>query len=164
MSEEVKIRFGELSDVKHLVEWLLEPGVLRWFPMYNKLEVEDAAKIWASYAKYKALLTAEVNGEACGIANLYLQPYKKLSHHALFAIIVKEKFRGQGIGKKLVEELIDLAKNRFNMELLLLEVYEGNPAKRLYERMGFKQFGYQKNCIKEADGTYLGKFFMQRKL
>lgn len=161
--KELKIRFGEESDKKYLIEWLLEPGVLKWFPMRNQVEVDDAARIWISYAKYKAVLTATIEGKPCGIANLYLQPFQKFAHHALFAIIVERNARGKGVGTALVEELIELAKKQFHLEILHLEVYEGNPAKKLYERLGFKEYGYQKKFIKE-NGKYLGKHFMQKVL
>ena len=115
---------------------------------------EDAAKLWISYAKQQAVLTALWDGIPCGIANLYLQPYKKLAHQCLFAIIVDEKYRGKGVGTNLLNALILMAKNTFHIELLHLEVYEGNPARRLYERMGFKQYGIQRHFIKDQ-GNYL---------
>ena len=77
----------------------------------------------------------------CGMANLYIQPYRKLAHTCLFAIIVKEDMRGKGIGKAMLDYVMEHAKTRFNIEILHLEVYEGNPAKRLYERAGFTEFG-----------------------
>ena len=98
MKEHLTIRFGEESDQKYLVEWLLQPGVLEGFPLNDLREIEDAARIWVSYSKYNAVLTALWDGVPCGIANLYLQPYKKMSHQCLFAIIVDEKYRGKGIG------------------------------------------------------------------
>jgi RimJ/RimL family protein N-acetyltransferase len=157
------IRFGEEADQKYLIDWLLQPGILEWFPLADIREVEDAARIWVSYYKYNAVLTALWDSVPCGIANLYLQPYKKLAHQCLLAIIVDEKFRGKGIGTKLLEELMKLAKERFKIELLHLEVYEGNPAIRLYERLGFTQYGFQRHFVKEGD-KYLGKILMQKSL
>ena len=71
--------------------------------------------------------------------------------------------RGKGVGKALVEQLMKHAKEKFKIEILHLEVYEGNPAKRLYERLGFTPFGCQTRFIKE-DGKYIAKIFMQKKL
>jgi putative acetyltransferase len=163
MTNPVTIRFGEESDQKYLVEWLLQPGVLEGFPLSDLREVEDAARIWMSYSKIKGVLTALWDGVPCGVANLYIQPYKKLSHQCLFAIIVDEKYRGKGIGKLLLEELMKLAKESFGIELLHLEVYEHNPAIRLYERMGFRQYGIHKRFLKD-NGRYLSKILMQKRL
>jgi ribosomal protein S18 acetylase RimI-like enzyme len=159
----ITIRPGELSDQEYLVEWLLQPGVLEGFPLDDLREIEDAARIWVSYSKIGGVLTALCDGVPCGIANLYVPPYKKMAHQSLFAIIVDEKVRGKGVGTQLMNELMALAKNKFHMEFLHLEVYEGNPAIRLYERLGFVQYGIQRHFVKDK-GTYRAKIMMQRKL
>jgi len=161
--EHLTIRFGEDADQKYLVEWLLQPGVLEGFPLCDLREIEDAARIWVSYSKYGAVLTALWDGVPCGIANLYLQPYKKLAHQCLLAIIVDERYRGKGVGTKLMEDLMALAKDRFKIELLHLEVYEGNPAINLYRRLGFEPYGAQRHFIKDQ-GRYVGKILMQKSL
>jgi putative acetyltransferase len=163
MNEKLTIRAAVDSDLQYLVEWLLQPGVLNGFPLDDMREIEDAARIWLSYAKFGAVITAVYDGVPCGIANLYLQPYKKLAHQSLFAIIVDEKFRGKGIGTQLLQEVLRLAKETFKMDFVHLEVYEGNPAIRLYKRSGFVQYGVQKHFIKDREG-YKAKIMMQKKL
>ena len=160
---EIVIRMAEEADQKRLVEWFLQPGVLKWFPLTDLREIEDAARIWMGYASQGAVLTALCDGAPCGTANLYIQPFKKLAHQCLFAIIVDEKYRGKGIGTKLMNALIDLAKDRFHLKFLHLEVYEGNPAIRLYEKFGFEEYGRQKHFIKEK-GFYITKILMQKRL
>jgi RimJ/RimL family protein N-acetyltransferase len=161
--DEIEIRLAEEGDEKYLVEWLLQPGILEWFPLFDLKEVEDAARIWMGYAKYHAALTAVYQGEPCGTATLYLNSYKKLAHQCLFAIIVEEKMRGKGVGTKLLSDLISLAKDKFQIELLHLEVYEGNPAIHLYRRFGFQEYGQQRHFAK-SDGRYLGKIMMEKQL
>jgi len=153
----------KLEDAPALTSWLSDPEILRWFPMFDMREIEDAVRIWVGYARLEAGITAEYNGEPVGMANLYIQPYKKLVHTCLFSIIVKSDLRGKGIGSALIEELLKLAKEKFHIEILHLEVYDGNPARRLYERAGFKEFGRQNKFIKE-NGKYIAKIFMQKKL
>lgn len=159
----ISIRLAQESDQPHLIEWLLQPNVLQWFPLTDLREIEDAVRIWMSYSKYKAVWTVEVNGQPCGSATLYLHAFRKLAHQALFAIIVSEPFRGQGVGTRLLKELMTQAKEQFQIDLLHLEVYDGNPAIRLYQRQGFVQYGYQRHFIKE-EGRYLGKIMMQTRL
>jgi RimJ/RimL family protein N-acetyltransferase len=159
----VTIRFGEEGDRQYLIDWLLQPGVLEGFPLADLREIEDAAAIWVSYHKHKGVLTALWDGVPCGIATLYLSPYRKLAHQALFAIIVDEKYRGKGVGQKLMEELMTLAKERFQMEFLHLEVYAGNPAIRLYQRLGFEQYGIHRKFLK-SHGQYTDKILMQKRL
>ena len=160
---EISIRWAEESDQAYLIEWFLEPGVLERFPLTGLREIEDAARLWVSYYKQKATLTALWDGVPCGIATLYLQPYKKLAHQCLLAIIVSESYRGKGVGTRLLTELMTLAKERFQIELLHLEVYEGNPAMHLYERLGFREYGVQPRFTKD-DNRYLAKIVMQKPL
>lgn len=160
---DVTIRYTELSDAGPLKKWLLEPGVLQWFPMHDKVEVEDAVRHWIGMSKYRCSLTAEVNGVACGISTLYLMPYRKLAHQCLFSIIVDGDYRGQGIGTVLLNNIIHLGKTNFKLEVLYLEVYDGNPAIHLYRKFGFEEVGKQNYFIKE-DGKYTAKITMERML
>lgn len=159
----ITVRPTELSDAEYLTRWLLQPGVLAYFPMYDVREVEDAVRIWISYSNIGACLTTLWNDVPCGIATLYIQPFKKLAHQCLFSIVVDEEHRGKGVGKALMRGLMNLAKEKFGIEILHLEVYEGNPAIHLYRKMGFKEYGKQNHFIKEQ-GKYTSKIFMQRDL
>lgn len=160
---EISLRPPLDSDAQELKRWLMDPVILRWFPMCNEREVDDSVRIWMGYAKLGAGITALWEGVPCGMFNLYIQPFKKLKHTCLFSIIVDEKYRGKGVGKALIEQGQKLAKERFNIEILHLEVYQGNPAQRLYERMGFVVYGSQPHFIKDQ-GEYITKIFMQKNL
>lgn len=158
------IRFTEPGDAKYLKQWLEDNHVHRWFPMHDDPEIEDAVQRWVGFSRYRCSLTAVLKGLPVGIATLYLQPYRKLAHQCEFGIIVAPDCRNQGIGKLLIEELEKLAKVTFKIELLHLQVYQDNPAKRLYERMGYTIFGDQPKWIKEIDGSYTGRTFMEKTL
>ena len=45
MNEHLKIRPAVEEDQKRLVGWLLQPGVLDGFPLFDLREVEDLAGI-----------------------------------------------------------------------------------------------------------------------
>ncbi len=158
---EVNIRVMCDADLFYLKKWLMDPVVLGWFPMSNLNEVEDALKVWQTYARQGSAFTAEVNGVPCGVVNLYVQPYEKLKYQSLFAIVVSEDYRGRGVGTRLLKYIMHKAKHTFGIELLHLEVYEGNPAYNLYYRLGFRQYGKHEKFLKEADGSYHSKILMQ---
>ncbi len=157
------VRLTHDSDAAYLKKWLDDPKILRWFPMINEREIDDAVKVWMYFSRAGAGVTAEVDGEPCGMAVLNLQSFKKLSHQCLISIIVAENMRGKGVGTALMHELMRIARDNYVMEFLHLEVYEGNPAKRLYERLGFKEFGRQEHFVKEK-GEYLAKIMMEKAL
>lgn len=155
------IRYTEPGDAKYLKEWLMEPGTMRWFPMEDEVEIDDAVMRWIAFYKYKCSLTITKEGVPCGIATLYLQPYRKLAHQCEFGIIIGDGFRNQGIGSYLMSSVMHLAKEKFKIELLHLQVYAENPAMNLYKRFGFTEFGRQNSWIKEKD-RYVGRVFMER--
>jgi ribosomal protein S18 acetylase RimI-like enzyme len=157
----LELRYTTMEDAEHLREWLLEPGILKGFPMMDLAEVEDSVKHWIGFSKYRSSLTTTVDGKPCGLATLCLMPYRKLAHQCLISIIVNKEQRNKGVGTILMNNLIHLAKNYFGIEILYLEVYEGNPAISLYRRFGFREIGYQKHFMKE-NGEYIGKVIMER--
>ena len=152
------------KDGALIENWLMQPGVLQGFPMIDKREVDDAVRIWMQYIGKGTALTALYKKEPCGAGNLYIQPIEKLKHQCLFVVIVDQKYRGQGIGTLLIRALERRAKERFKVEILHLEVYEGNTAIRLYERLGFVYYGEHPNFLKDPHGNYLSKILMQKRL
>lgn len=88
----------------------------------------------------KLLLTAYCDGEAAG----YIGAYTVCRESDIMTVAVSEKFRGNGIGKKLLctleEELMG------NSDVIFLEVRESNhAARRLYTSHGFSEIGVRKN-------------------
>ena len=77
----------------------MEPGVMRWFPMDDEVEIDDAVMRWIAFYRYKCSLTALPRmAFLAELATLYLQPYRKLAHQCEFGIIVGDEYRNQGIG------------------------------------------------------------------
>ena len=164
MDEKVQIRLAKETDHPTLVRWLKDPAVMPWFPLDNEKEIEDAVRIWLSYIPQGSAYTLEYEGQLAGMAVIYLHKYKKLRHQSLFAIIMDERFRGKGLGTLFMNELKRRSKEVHKLEILHLEVYEGNPAQRLYERLGFKEYGRQTHFLKEKNGVYRTKINMQLEL
>jgi RimJ/RimL family protein N-acetyltransferase len=158
----LSIRYTTAEDASYLKQWLCDSEISSWFPMADETEIQDAVMRWVSFHRIHSSITVEVNGVPAGIATLYLQAYRKLIHQTEFGIIVGPEFRNKGVGTFLLKSLMRLAKERFKIELLHLQVYAENPAIRLYKRMGFREFGRQSHWIKELDGRYVGRIFMER--
>lgn len=160
----LKVRFSEEEDGRYWGEWLTDPDVQKWYPMSNDEERKESVSRMQSFCKYKCALTAEYEGQVAGIAYLNLHPYRKISHHCLFTVIVSPQLRGKGIGSGIMEHLERLARDSFRIKIMHLEVYEGNPAIRLYRRLGYHEFGFQSHWSKEGPGRYSGKVFMEKRL
>lgn len=159
----ITIRLTRSHEDIYLKKWLSDPDTLRWFPMTDEREIDDAIRFYMIFAAMGACLTAEWYGIPCGMANLYISSYRKLAHQCLFSIIVGEEYRNKKVGSALLDELEKLAKEKFQIEFLHLEVYAGNPAYRLYERKGYVEYGKQARFINES-GVFVDKILMQKKL
>lgn len=154
------LRYTYVTDISYLRTWLQAPGMLHWFPMQEEKELEDAIACWIGFARYSASLTATIDSKPCGIATLFLMPYRKVSHHCMFKMIVDPRQQRKGIGSALVNNLKHLAKNYFGLELLHIEVFEDNPILSLLSKFAFTQFVRQERFVKE-DGRYLARILME---
>ena len=75
---------------------------------------------------------------------------------------VRPSARKAGVGRRLVETIIEFARHR--VELIQLSVVSDNePARRLYERLGFLEYGIEKKALKQ-DGRYYDEVLMARDL
>jgi putative acetyltransferase len=102
-----------------------------------------------------------MDGHPVGMSTLYIQAYTRLRHQTEFGVIVDAEYRNKKIGSFLLSSIMRLAKNHFHIELIHLQVYQDNPAIKLYEKFGFREFGRQTHWIKDTD-RYVGRIFMER--
>lgn len=88
--------------------------------------------------------------ELVGVATLVQESKLKLKHKAsIFAVYVSPKKRGLGIGKRLMVDAINKAKELKEVEQLTLTVVSTNAsAKKLYSSLGFELFGTEKRALK----------------
>ena len=90
-------------------------------------------------------LVAEVNGAPVGV--VWYRRFTAARHGEGFvdeatpelAIAVADDHRGRGIGRALLEAIHERARAD-GLERLSLSVDEDNPAKRLYERLGYVEY------------------------
>lgn len=88
--------------------------------------------------------------ELVGVATLVQESKLKLKHKAsILAVYVSPKKRGLGIGKRLMVETINKARELKGVEQLTLTVVSTNAsAKGLYSSLGFEIFGTEKKALK----------------
>ena len=70
-------------------------------------------------------------------------------------IVTKKNLRNKGIGKAILNELINQAKI-FGYNIITLEVNENNlPALSLYKKVGFKEVGIRKRYYNNTDNAII---------
>ncbi len=152
-----------MTDTPYLREWLHNPEVQKWFPVSEEKEIEDAIQCWIGFSRYSSSLTATLNGAPCGIGTLFLMPYRKVAHHCLFKLVVDPKHQRKGIGASLLKNLKHLAKNYFHLELIHIEVFEGNPFIHLLQKFDFHEFARQEDFVKDKEG-YMARILFESNL
>lgn len=150
--ERFDIRFSELDDLTFLQSWFSDPIECENYP-FGPEEKEEALKNWIGFAKYKASLTGLLDGAPCAIGTLFLMPYRKVAHHCSFYLIVDPAHRRNGIGLSMVRNLLNLAKTRFRLESVHVEIFGQSPLLPLVQKLGFEQYAFQENYVK-LDGCY----------
>jgi len=94
-----------------------------------------------------------------GIAGFAAQEGTKHAHKGLlWAMYVRSAARKSGLGKILVAAVLDHARGRVEMVQLTV-VSENEAARRLYEAMGFVEYGFEKRALKH-DGRYYDEVLM----
>lgn len=121
-----------------------ETDFLLTYPEENSLTVEqEAAFLKESSQSENAIeICAIVDGKIIGTAGISpLGDKEKLRHRAEFGIAVEKAYWGKGAGKALTLACIECAKQAGYLQLELDVVAENASAVRLYESVGFGEFG-----------------------
>jgi RimJ/RimL family protein N-acetyltransferase len=126
----------ELSDNPDLGVVLMKkkPTVaeeLQWFSnFYKNFEEGNAVATVAENDNSRIVGMCEVER---------LHPGTYISHRGELGLVVVKEFRGKGIGTELMQRTLEKCKGKF--DVVQLGVFRINPAKRLYERLGFQSYG-----------------------
>jgi RimJ/RimL family protein N-acetyltransferase len=116
-------------------------------------------KIWIDNLNTNSnshLLIAELDRQIVGL--LFFMPNTKIknAHTGEFGVSVHPNFQGIGIGRVLIETLLDWAKRNVNIEKVYLNVFATNKhAIKLYEDLGFVEEGRHIKAIKQVTGEYV---------
>lgn len=98
-----------------------------------------------------------------GVCDVTKRSYKK-SHIAGLGISLSKDFRGEGLGKMLMEEAMNQAKKYLGVSQIVLTCSALNvPAMKLYEKIGFKEYGRLPDGI-FSQGTHADQVFMYKKV
>lgn len=134
----LEVREMTLSDLQE-IENTLEA---EFDDFWNASILESELK--NTLSKY---IVAKIETEIVGFAGVI----DTVDQFEITNIVVKKKFRNNGIGNALLIELIKLAKTN-NKDKIILEVNNTNePAIKLYEKNGFKNIGIRKKYYNNTD-------------
>lgn len=159
----IRFRTLDVKDIEIRTKWLQNPLIMKnlgW--QIRKGTTYDDTKRWFdNYVKneYDQRFIIEINKSPVGIVGLTdINPIDK--NAMLYIIIGEDDYRGQGIGRKACEFIINYGFNNLKLHKINLEVNSyNNFAIRLYKSLGFVEEG----CLKEQiylDNTYHDEIYM----
>ena len=125
--------------IREFQEEDIQKGLLETYQEVWKIDEVSETTLHNFLATDNYMVVAEDEGEVIGTATLHFQ--RKLIRNGGVAafiedVAVREKYRGQGIGAKLVEYLVEEARNSGCYKVVLTCFPE---RVAFYERCGFKQ-------------------------
>lgn len=118
---------------------------------------------WLKDNKVKGHLTlvGEHDSIIVGMLNATKGSRKRVKHICMFGISIQEEFCNHGLGSKMIQRLLDWAKEAKDIEKVCLEVFAHNErAIHVYEKLGFKVEGRKERHVKFEDGTYSDELIM----
>lgn len=162
----VEIKQPEPSDCESLVEMMKKsyeqsPFLTRYPDEFN-ITVEDEIR-WISRFDHQKNTMLIVKDGAKVIANASIKMVmdtSKTRHRCIFGIAILENYHRLGLGRILINEMIDFAKAA-NYSQIELEVCAKNyGAIQLYMTSGFKVYGTRPKSFKMRDGSYQDEYLM----
>lgn len=147
-----RVRLGTHDDLPFLIEMLYEAAFWRSCgdgpPMEAALSEPHFHRILLHWGREGDTSVVAVSRDEVSVGAAWYRFWTR-DHHSFgfvdeetpeIGIAVKKGERGRGIGTALLEKLMLLARQR-DIRRMSLSVEPDNPARRLYERLGFKKVG-----------------------
>ncbi len=132
---------------------------------FNRRTLEEIAASLAPQPGISCMFGAFVEDELAGLASFYRSSNEKLRHRAgLYQMYTVPDYRRLGLGRQLVDAVIEYAQGVEGLEELILAVTIGNTAaERLYLQTGFRP-KYVETGYMKIGSTYYDILWMSRTL
>ncbi len=108
-------------------------------------------------------IVAEVGKKIAGYLDFRNGVLKRTMHSGVLSIYILKEYREMGIGKILLQSLINWAEKSSLIEKITLAVFSTNErAIGLYKKLGFIEEGRCPKDMKLKDGTYMDSVLMYK--
>jgi ribosomal protein S18 acetylase RimI-like enzyme len=119
------------------------------FPQAPPLDRAEFDDYWLAHSG--AVVVAREKGELAGAYYVKANFVGRASHIANAGYFVVAEHRGRGIGRAMIEHSMTEARRRGFDAILFNLVFESNPARGLYESLGFTVIGRLPSAIDGED-------------
>ena len=132
-----------------------ETDYLLTYPEENSFTAQEEARFLKARSESKNAIeiAAFVDGRIAGTAGIDpIDDKEKIRHRADFGIAIEKAYWGRGIGKALTLACIECAKQAGYLQIELEVVAENASAVRLYESVGFQEYGRNPRGFRARSG------------
>jgi RimJ/RimL family protein N-acetyltransferase len=153
----VSFRPFDIADARALMSWAGSADeLLQWAgPKFSFPLDEEQLRAYAEGASDSRHLISGVNesGEVVAHAELNLLPQHRLGQ--VRRVAVAPEGRGQGIGRALMNRVVQLGFDELGLHRIELVVFSFNePARRCYEAIGFREEGRAREARVATNGFW----------
>jgi ribosomal protein S18 acetylase RimI-like enzyme len=171
-AQEIPVRLIRESDLSAFKALRLE--ALRLHPYAFGMDFEEDSRepdsVWVERVRKavsdpdSAIVVADAGTELAGMVGIWRNKGAKCRHAAgIWGVYVREQYRGQRLGQRMIEQALDRCRSR-QIRIVRLAVADTNAAAiRCYERCGFAASGISREEIRVGD-VYHDELLMSRKL
>lgn len=146
------------SVLNEKIYMLREPGESNNTPEKVRKDIEEHLN--DENALY---IVAETGNKIAGFLEFRNGSLSRTAHAGMFQMFILKEFRDSGLGKMLLDSLINWAEKNSVIEKLTLNVFSINErAQHLYLKSGFKEEGRCPRDMKLKDGTYIDSVLMYK--
>lgn len=163
---DILIRPVRVEDSEDISEIRRMKGVMENILVIPSERLEGSIRFTESLGNDDHVFVAEVNEDGVkkvvGLSGLHLSKSARQRHSGSLGICIHTGYQNMGIGKKLLEEILDIADNWLMLVRVELGVYTDNEkAIGLYKSLGFEKEGIKKySAIR--NGKYVDEYMMAR--
>lgn len=159
--KKIVFRQPKLKDLNAVYRWVKETETEDTFIMMNakepltRKEVKDYILDQLKKAKQKKVIKIGLfeDKKYLGGCDIVRQG-KRQGHVGLFGIVLSKECRGQGIGFKLAQQVIQEAKQKLGIKQVVLSCFANNKAGlNFYKKLGFIRCGRHPRAV-----LYKGKY------
>ena len=166
------LRSPHEDDAKEMLQFIIKASgetdfLMKYPEEYADFTLEQEKDFLnGAYQNENAMMIAcAVDGRIAGNCQISFRTGKKDRHRASVAIALLQEFWSLGIGTRMFEEMLQIAKERNGVRQIELDFIEGNSrARHLYEKMGFRITGVKPDAIRLKDGSFKNEYMMLKLL
>lgn len=158
----VELRYPSVEDAEKLQIFINEIVdedtyiLLNQEQSLNEERAHLSAMISMMHQGLALKICAYTNDRIVAATDITKHHYKQ-NHIGRYSISISQDYRGKGLGRVLMTEALEQAKEHLDIKMMKLSCYADNvPGQKLYQSLGFTEYGRLPNAIQ-----YKGKLVDQ---